>query len=140
MTDSRIKLLLVDDENEIIRALQRSLRKDYEIEATTSAFKALELLEQSEFDVLVSDVRMMEMDGLELLALCQQKHPLVGRIALTGYADMEACQQAIENKTAQLIISKPWETFELKNLINLVAELQQTKAAYESLKQFSGGG
>lgn len=140
MTVSRIKLLLVDDENEIIRALQRSLRKDYDIAATTSANQALELLEQQDFDVIVSDVRMMEMDGLELLARCQQNHPMMGRIALTGYADMEACQQAIENKTAQLIVSKPWETFELKNLINVIAELQQTKKAYENLKQQSGGG
>lgn len=132
--NNKAKLIMVDDEAEILRALERSLRKEYQITTTVSANEALQILESESFDLIISDVRMMEMDGLDLLATCQEKYPDMGRIALTGYADMETCQNAVNQQIAQIIISKPWETFELKNLIHLVTQLQQLKIENRQLK------
>ena len=61
------KLLIVDDEKDNLEALRRLLRSQYEISVTTSPFEALKLVQQEEFNVIVSDQRMPEMTGVEFL-------------------------------------------------------------------------
>ena len=88
-----IRILFVDDELNVLEGLQRLLRpmrKEWEIENVESGAAALDLLAQSEFDVVVSDVKMPEMDGVELLSEVRTRFPSVVRIALSGHSDRQS--------------------------------------------------
>ncbi|SFB88691.1 response regulator [Pseudoalteromonas denitrificans] len=125
-------ILLVDDEPEVLNALTRILRKDYQITSYNCASEALEAIKNNlntdeQFDLIISDIRMPHMDGIELLSHINKIAPQMSRVLLSGYADMELCQSAIPNKIAQIILSKPWDNFEIKTVINLLLELAHLK-------------
>ena len=92
------RILFVDDEPSILdglRRMLRSLRKEYELCFAENALDALKMMEQEEFDVVVSDMRMPGMDGADLLTVVQQKYPHSIRIMLTGQADDESTLRTI---------------------------------------------
>ncbi|MDP4985553.1 response regulator [Pseudoalteromonas tunicata] len=127
-------ILLVDDEPEVLNALTRILRKDYTLTTANSAAQALEILSTIKCDLIISDIRMPQMDGIELLAQIKRDYPSVGRVLLSGYADMDQCQMAISDNIAKIILAKPWDNFELKNIINLMIEYNQLKQANQTLQ------
>jgi DNA-binding NtrC family response regulator len=88
-------LLVVDDEQEITTSLADLFRRNYHVVTATSADDALAILKQQDVSVIVSDQRMPEKTGSELLAEAQLLNPDVVRIILTGYADIEAVIQAV---------------------------------------------
>lgn len=86
------RVLFVDDEPRILDGLKRMLyplRNEWRMAFVTSGREALELLEQSDYEVLVTDLRMPEMSGVELLAKVVSRHPQVVRMVLSGTADQE---------------------------------------------------
>lgn len=88
MTD--IRILFVDDEELILSGLRRMLRpyhKEWDMAFVDSGEKALATLDESEYDLIVSDVRMPGMDGIELLEKVREAHPDLIRIILSGYSD-----------------------------------------------------
>jgi len=132
-------ILLVDDEPEVLNALTRILRKDYQITSFTSATDALAAIKKNlnsdaQFDLIISDIRMPHMDGIELLTHIYKIVPQMSRVLLSGYADMELCQSAIPENIAQIILSKPWDNFEIKTIINLLLELAHLKQENLTLK------
>jgi len=133
-------ILLVDDEPEVLNALTRILRKDYQITSCICANDALEAIKNNlntdaQFDLIISDIRMPHMDGIELLTQIYKIAPQMSRVLLSGYADMELCQSAIPENIAQIILSKPWDNFEIKTIINLLLELSCLKQENYLLKQ-----
>ncbi|GGM35829.1 HDOD domain-containing protein [Dactylosporangium sucinum] len=91
MTKARI--LFVDDEPRILDGLRRSLRgkrSEWDMVFATSGDQALELLAESPYDVVVSDMRMPGMDGAELLTHVSERHPEVARMVLSGHTEQEA--------------------------------------------------
>lgn len=104
------QILFVDDEPNILKGLQRSLRplrKYWDMTFSEGAENALKLLEKESFDVIVSDMRMPEMDGSQLLAIVQEKYPAMVRIILSGHADQEMIMNSV--KSAHQYLSKPCE-------------------------------
>ena len=86
------RILFVDDEALILGGLQRMLRgmrAEWEMVFAESGAKALELMEQSPFDVVVSDMRMPGMNGAALLAEVMKRFPKTIRLILSGHADQE---------------------------------------------------
>src|ERR1700741_3164612 len=82
-------VLFVDDEPSILSALRRLFRpQGYRVLLAESGAAGLELLEKEKVDLVVSDMRMPEMDGAALLEKVRERWPTVGRILLTGYADI----------------------------------------------------
>lgn len=116
------KILIVDDEASILEALQRLLRKDYEIFTTVSAFEAFKLLQAHSFAVILSDQRMPEMSGVDLLEKAKLLQPLTTRILLTGYTDIEAVIEAINRGHIYRYIAKPWDPTELALTVKRAAE------------------
>ena len=103
-------ILFVDDEPNILKGLQRSLRPlrtFWDMEFAEGAKNALALLERQAFDVIVSDMRMPEMDGAELLKIVQKKYPTMVRIILSGHSDQEMAMKSL--KAAHQYLSKPCE-------------------------------
>jgi two-component system NtrC family sensor kinase len=110
----RGRLLLVDDEENILRSLRRVLRHgDWDIETAPDGQRALELLEDFHPDVVVSDFRMPGMSGVDLLHEVKLRSPQTQRILLTGHADHQALEEAINRSEIFRFIGKPWNDAQL---------------------------
>jgi len=108
-------LLFVDDEQNILASLKRLFRPlGYRIFTATSGAEGLTLLTQESVDVVVSDMRMPEMDGAAFLEQVAARWPDTVRILLTGYADINSTVNAINKGNIYKYISKPWEDNDLK--------------------------
>lgn len=110
----RRRILFVDDEPRILQGIQRMLRtrrREWEVEAVESGREALARMAERPFDVLVTDMRMPEMDGAALLAVAQTLHPGTIRIVLSGYADRAAALRSI--LVAHQFASKPFAAEDL---------------------------
>jgi two-component system OmpR family response regulator len=93
----KFKILIVDDENDFRETIIKRLRaRKVEIEGADSGLKALEMLDAQDFDVIVLDVKMPGMDGIETLREIKLKKPLVEVIMLTGHASVESGIQGMQ--------------------------------------------
>lgn len=107
-------VLFVDDEPSILSALRRLFRpQGYRVLLAESGRAGLAILEAEKVDLVVSDMRMPEMDGAELLEQVRERWPTVGRILLTGYADVGSTIAAINRGQIHRYVAKPWEDREL---------------------------
>ena len=103
-------LLLVDDDEHILAALHRLLRRDgYQILRASSAQQALELLAIHPVGVVVSDVRMPQMAGTDLMRRVKGLYPDTVRIILSGYAELYLVTEAINEGSVYKFITKPWD-------------------------------
>ncbi len=103
-------LLFVDDEPSILSSLRRLFRQHgYEMFAAESAAQALEILEKEAIDLVISDMRMPEMDGARFLEQVRLRWPNVVRLLLTGYADITSTIAAINCGEIYRYIAKPWD-------------------------------
>jgi YesN/AraC family two-component response regulator len=117
--ESKHAVLIVDDEEKILNALRRIFmyEKQCEIFTVTSGKAALAFLEATPIDLVVSDQRMPEMTGTELLKRIKEKDPRVVRVLLSGYSDFEALISAINEGEIYRFISKPWDNQQLLAII-----------------------
>jgi CheY-like chemotaxis protein len=102
------RVLFVDDEPSILSGLSRMLwplRHEIVSEFVNSGQEALDRLAKEHFDIVIADIRMLGMDGAELLDRVQRAHPHVIRIVLSGHADMAAALRAVP--IAHQFIAKP---------------------------------
>lgn len=107
-------VLFVDDEPSILSALRRLFRpRGYRILLADSGEAGLAMLENEPVDLVVSDMRMPEMDGTALLEQVRERWPTVGRILLTGYADVGSTVAAINRGQIHRYVAKPWDDREL---------------------------
>lgn len=103
-------ILFVDDEPSILSSLRRLFRPHgYRILLAESAAAGLEILRAEEVDLVVSDIRMPEMDGVSFLERVHARWPHVALILLTGYADINSAVGAVSKKEIFCYISKPWD-------------------------------
>jgi DNA-binding NtrC family response regulator len=109
----RHAVLLVDDEPEILFSLKGLLRRDFELFTAESGEEALKILEEHPIHVVVTDQRMPGMTGVELMGRVRTEHPEAIRIVFTGYADIKAVIDAINNGGLFRYITKPWDPDDL---------------------------
>lgn len=119
---TKLRVLLLDDEPEILKALTRVLRGKYDIETFTNGNDALAAMETKLFSILVSDMRMPEMDGATFLAKAHQLNPISQKILLTGYSDPEDTSKAINQGNIDFYLNKPWDNDELIGKLEVCAE------------------
>ena len=104
------KVLFVDDELLVLQSIRRILRnKEFETYYANNAKEALELLKSVEIAVLVTDLKMPVMSGLELLKVVQEKYPNIIRVVLTGYYQVSTILSAINTGHIHRYITKPWK-------------------------------
>lgn len=114
MTSRKICVLFVDDEPNVLAALKRMLRgkrNEWEMAFTDSGVSCLALLEESEFDVIISDIKMPGMDGADLLNKVKDKYPGMIRMALSGQVGLNEVMRSI--RAVHQYISKPCKAQEL---------------------------
>ncbi len=118
-------ILFVDDEPRVLEGLQnllRRYRRKWEMSFAPGGPAALELLKAQAFDVIVSDMRMPEVDGAALLTWVQREHPNTVRIVLSGHTELQAALQALP--VAHQFLSKPCDAAELETVIERACQVQ----------------
>jgi two-component system response regulator HupR/HoxA len=119
---SKEKILVVDDQVEILHSLERQLKDEYEVYTSASGQEALELLKKNEFSVVLADQRMPGMTGVDFLTKSLEIQPEIVRILITAYADIQASIDAVNRGKIYYYISKPWEPEELRLIVQRAME------------------
>ncbi|MBT4980752.1 MAG: response regulator [Gemmatimonadetes bacterium] len=115
----RRTVLFVDDETKVLSSVRRLLRKqNWNLLFANSGMQGLEIIEDHDVDLVVSDIRMPHMDGLEFLNKVKARFPNIGRIAFTGYADDEMLSRIFSEADVYTLIPKPWDNNEMKLIIS----------------------
>jgi len=116
MTDKTV--ICVDDEPSLLNSYKRLLRKEgCKTITTTSGREALEVLESTSVRLVISDERMPEMTGTELLKRVKERWPETTRFIVSGYAPAEALSEALESGEVHRFFSKPWNDEELRTAV-----------------------
>lgn len=115
---SKPPILVVDDEPEILHSLRGLLRMEFEVHTAQNGFEALEILQRQPIHVVMSDQRMPEMTGVQFLSQVQGESPEAMRIVFTGYADIKAVIDAINQGRIFRYITKPWDPDELRAVLH----------------------
>ena len=133
---SQHTVLFVDDEVNILKALQRLLRHDgWNVVTASRASEALHHLERQPAQVVVTDQRMPEMSGVDLLSAIRAKHPDMVRMMLTGYTEMNVAVEAINRGEIYRLITKPWNDEELRATLRQAFDHYDLKCEIKRLNQ-----
>jgi putative nucleotidyltransferase with HDIG domain len=129
-------VLFVDDEVNILKAFQRLLRNErMNVLCASRAGEALAVLDKNPAQVVVTDQRMPEMSGVDLLSKIRERSPDVVRMLLTGYTEMDVAVDAINRGEIYRLITKPWNDDELKATIRQAFDHADLKNEIRRLNQ-----
>ena len=123
------RVLVVDDDQILLRAFERTFRKDYDIRCAGSGSEALQLLAGHEVDVLVTDFSMPVMSGIDLLQAVVARHPSVARLMLTAYADLPEVVALKAQGLVSAVLMKPWSRDEVAAAITQALHLAAMRCA-----------
>jgi|CXWL01.1.fsa_nt_gi diguanylate cyclase (GGDEF)-like protein/PAS domain S-box-containing protein len=127
-------LLFVDDDPNVLKALRRLFRHEsYVIYLAAGGAEGLDILRQHAVDLIISDMRMPEMNGAEFLAQAVEHWPETIRILLTGYADLQSTIDAVNKGRIFSYCNKPWNDEELKLLVRNALEQKRLREERERL-------
>jgi len=125
---NKISILFVDDEQNILSSLKRLFRPlEYSIYLASGGEEGLRVLNEEKIDLVISDMRMPNMDGVQFLEQVAKFWPGTIRILLTGYADMKSTISAINKGDIFKYVSKPWEDNDLIRTVQLGLEQKRLK-------------
>lgn len=131
---NKARVLFVDDEPNVLNGIRRSLRNEFDVHTASSGKDALQMIASGEpFGVIVSDCRMPEMDGIELLQRCGKASPLSVRIMLTGNMDQETAVKAVNTGDVFKFLNKPCDVDALKQVIGLAVRQHELVTAEKEL-------
>ncbi len=121
------KILVIDDEDSIREYLSMMLeREGYEVRASADGKKAIKLNSQDEFDVVVTDIQLPGMSGIEILSSLKESDPTVPVIIVTGHASQESAIEAL-NLGAFYYLLKPVSNEELKQVVRNALEMRRLR-------------
>jgi two-component system, probable response regulator PhcQ len=107
------RILIVDDEQNVLNALRRELQNEYAVEVFSNPLAALEHSKTSAFDLVIADYQMPQMNGIQFLKQFGQLQPDAARLVLSGEADFNALAGSINETHIFRFIGKPWDQMEL---------------------------
>jgi len=129
-------VLFVDDEVNILRALQRLLRhEEMNVLSTDRANEALEIVAREPVQLVVTDQRMPDMSGVDLLSKVRERQPDVVRMLLTGYTEIDVAVDAINRGQIYRLVTKPWNDDELRATIRQALDHWDLKSEIKRLNQ-----
>ncbi len=123
--EKKYSLLYVDDEATNLRVFKSNFRKYFNVFTTTNPVDAIDILHENDIQVIVTDQRMPEMTGTELLERILPDHPDLIKIILTGFTDIEAIKDGINRCGIYKYITKPWNFEEMKGVLERGLETYQ---------------
>jgi len=144
--DEKRTILFVDDEVRLLRSIERGLiEQPYHLLFAETGEQALRTLAEREVHVLVTDMRMPEMTGLELLKVVKEKYPHIVRIVLSGYTQVSMLLAAINQGEIFRFITKPWRMEEdfipaIREAVEQYNRQAQRRQAPEPVGSTQGAG
>lgn len=134
LSKRRPAILVVDDEEPLLRVITRELAAvPVDVVTSSSPREALGHLETREFDVVVSDLRMPGMDGIEFLDTVRRRHPRTQRILISAHAELHDAVQVINRVGLFAFATKPWEPGDLREVVLRAARQYQVLVDNEAL-------
>jgi len=122
----QIKICVVDDEQIVCERLQPVLENSgFLVESFTDSKVAMERLSEQQFDILITDLKMAQLDGIELLKYARQRLPEIRVVVITGFATVETARQAMKGGAVDFI-AKPFRLSHLRDLmLKIAGEIQE---------------
>ena len=114
-------LLIVDDEPDVCDSVQALLRREFRVLKANSAQEGFQIMQQEEVHIIMTDQRMPQITGVELLTRVKSKNPQAVRMLFTGYADLESIIAAINQGHVFQFLKKPWQAEELEAAVRQAA-------------------
>ena len=114
-------LLVVDDEADVCDSVHDLLRREFRVLRATSANEGFRLMQEEEVHIIMTDQRMPNVTGVELLAKVKARNPNAIRLLFTGYADLESIISAINQGHVYHFLKKPWQPEELLAAVRTAA-------------------
>ena len=105
----RGQVLIVDDEPEVLNSLRRTLRRDFDVFTARNAEEGFAVLRNHPIQVIISDQRMPDVSGASFLANIREAYPDAIRMLITGYTDMDALVEAVNQGQIHRYLTKPWD-------------------------------
>lgn len=128
------RILIVDDEEIIIQSCRRILSDScYAVDSAPDGWTALRKIDEADFDVIILDIMMPKIDGLEVLQQVKEKHPDVGVIMITGLSQIQTAVKAMKLGAFDYL-PKPFDPDELKHVVDRALERRQLMQENRSLK------
>ncbi len=124
--ESKRTILCVDDEQDVVDTLFDTFMEIYNVKTAISGEEALKIFDEEDISLVISDQRMPEMEGTELLAKINEKKPICKKVLLTGYADINAAIDAINLGSVDRYFSKPWDDEELTKAVEDLLAMYKT--------------
>jgi DNA-binding NtrC family response regulator len=139
---SKGRLLIVDDEKVAVRNLEHVMKKEgYEVTATQSGANALAFLDKQSFDVVLTDLRMEKVDGMQILKKCRETSPDTEVVLITGFATLESAVDAMKHG-AFYYIAKPFRLDEVRKVVaEAMAKIElrrENQALREQVESYQG--
>ena len=120
-------ILLVDDEEDNLALLYRTFRTRYNVLKTTSPLEAIKLVKENDISIVISDHKMPEMDGIELLQNIQQYDPEIIRILVTAFSDASILIESINKAQIYQYVKKPFNPHELSVIVERAIDYRQLR-------------
>lgn len=133
MSNKSFNILYVDDEEQNLISFKATFRKDYNVFVANSALHGFEVLKSQNIQLIITDQRMPGITGVEFLERVYFEYPDIIRILLTGFSDIEAVVNAINNGHIYRYITKPWDDTELRMTIENAKQLFELQSANRKL-------
>ncbi|HEX4300846.1 MAG TPA: response regulator [Gammaproteobacteria bacterium] len=121
--NEKANILLVDDEERVLRSLEMLFRHRFKVYTTTDGNEAVDICRRDRVHVVVSDQRMPMITGVEVLRRVREVSPNTMRLLLTGYSDLQAIVDSVNEGEIFRYLSKPWSAKEITNIVNQAADI-----------------
>ncbi len=130
-------ILFVDDEPKVLSAIERALgiKAGYSLSFAESGKEALEMLKSEPCKVLVSDVKMPHFNGLDFLVKVKELYPDIIRVVLSGHNDVQLVLEAVNKRSIDRYLTKPWDVEDLKATLSQCIELYDLRNEVKELRQ-----
>ena len=121
MTENKLRVLVLDDEPIVCKRLQPALEKlGFEVDTFTQSVEAMHQVQQSAYDIVITDLKMKEVDGMRFLEEVKKQRPETEVIVITGFATMETAKQSFQKGVFDFI-AKPFKLSEIQDVVTRAA-------------------
>ena len=129
-------LLVVDDEPDVCDSVHDLLRREFRVLKANSAVEGFRIMREEEVHIIMTDQRMPQITGVEMLTKVKAKNPMAVRMLFTGYADLESIIAAINQGHVYQFLRKPWQPEDLQMAVrNAVVEYERIVAGAEETER-----
>uniref|UniRef100_A0A7C4ARA3 Response regulator n=1 Tax=Desulfomonile tiedjei TaxID=2358 RepID=A0A7C4ARA3_9BACT len=118
MTDKRLRIMILDDEPIVCKRLKPALEKHgYDVDTFTDSTEAMNQIQNTAYDIIITDLKMKGIDGMQLLTEAKKKSPTTEVIVITGFATMETARESF-HKGVFDFIAKPFKLSEIQEVVS----------------------